>query len=690
MQQLKQGIVHQVLSGDTLVVAGPTIQPEDGVHGLRATKIIRLCGISAPESAQAFHHFFQSRKFLREKLLRKQISFIERSQDDKARHWCSVQFDGHDLALLIIQQGWAKATKEGTDSDHYSRLKSAMIIAQREKRGIFGLEGVSPPLVRQEHLNGKSGSRQGGDGKKKMVRGVIDDLVQDGTLKVIVPPTEHDARYLGISPVRLMGLEFPLSNRAVRFLLAEQLLSREVQLVGDSKTPPTIVPQLELMKNLVRKGLLRLTKAIDANLRTQLAPLEREAKNANLGIWPYWIRECQKMFQVTIEVTTKPLELPACLDEYLESKFGPVGYVERLSMARALVFFLSETDAENCARCKTLDHRLEAQRESIRRSGADEDSRNVTAWQSQKGPADPRVKQLISMGFSEQVSRNALVECKWDVNLALDKLISQSPESTEPTGPGPEVPVVIDPEPEAIDRDAAAIDYDVGESYVPSGVEPYVVNSSLDTHNYDAAHLNSSVDSQPNTADESVPNAKADTSTVETEVADDDDTASSPEGSVTKNGDTAHRPPDIDMTYINAQSAMHERGGPPVVEKGVRVKIHSGFDPEGNDPRYLRLRQGDEVTLLVADHSESGWAYGRIGDIDGWFPRNCMGELDLVTAKYEFIDPPEDSRPYLKLYLNTICIVEHRFDCGWWLGSTLSKPDGHVGVKGYFPANFVQ
>jgi hypothetical protein len=129
-------------------------------------------------------------------------------------------------------------------------------------------------------------------------------------------------------------------------------------------------------------------------------------------------------------------------------------------------------------------------------------------------------------------------------------------------------------------------------------------------------------------------------------------------------------------------------------ERGVRTKVIRSFNPESEisspGPQYLRLESNSFVNLLIHNHTNSGWAYGRVNDKDGWFPSACLGNLDIVTAKYEFTDPPEDSRPYLKLHIDDLCIVEHRFECGWWLGSTISKPEGVIGVKGYFPANFVQ
>lgn len=665
MVQPKQGMVHQVLSGDTFVVSGPPIQSEDGIQGARATKIIRLCGISAPESSSAFHNFFLSRKFLRAKLRHKQIFFSENSQEG-SRHWCTVKIEGQDLALLIVQNGWAVATKEGTDNDHYSRLKQAMYVAQREKVGLHGLDRNSPPLVWRDVLARADANDD--LTSKKMVCGVIDDIVQDGSLKVIVPPTEREMRYLGISSVRLLGLEVqsPLS-RAAQFLLTEQLVSREVQLVGSAKTPPTIVPQLELMKTLVRKGLIRLSGAIDANLRSQLVPLENESKQGNLGLWPVWRQ--QQGFQVTLEVTAPPLELPpiAFLEKYLESKFGPVDSVEKLTPARALVRFFAESDAENCIQSR-LDYRLEAYRG--RRAPSERGTMDFCASTRGQNLArtrdkicattlDPRVKQLCSMGFPEQVARAALVEYKWDVNLALDKLFSQ-PEAT-PAQPG----------------------NCRNDTTIPSRDYRLYSDARCGMMEYNSR-------AEKLVLDELSPHGKTDTATVETEVADDDDTVSSPEGSVTKNGDSSHRPPDLDMDTLDSRSetTWHE----PKLERGVRVKVNTRFIPDSDDPqdRYLTLNEGDEVDLLVEDHSDSGWSYGRIGDTDGWFPRNCLGELDLVTAKYEFTEIPEDSRPYLKLHVNTLCIVEHRFDCGWWFGSTLSKPDGQVGVKGYFPANFVQ
>lgn len=791
MQKLetKPGIVHQVVSGDTIVVAGPTIQSDDGIQGLRATKILRLTGIVAPDYSTHFHHAFLSREFLRKWLFglptspshanRKgqdtmingkknttspgaigndpiSITFRERLVDDKMRHICECTVNGVDLSLLMIQNGWAKTLQDDStprkkeDAEYYSRLRKAQQVATREKKGLWGLDGTNPPMVRinllstqrcmKEFLTGGRGLKE----QKRLAWGVIDELLQDGTLKVIVPPTESDMRYLTVSPVRVSGLETPLS-RTARFLLSELLLNRDVQLAGDVKTLPHLIQQPELMKNLVKRGLLRLSDELDPNSRTTLAPLEKEAQQRKVGLWPVW--EGRNIKPITVQIRSgqkKVLELPACLVEYLESKFGPIDHVDRPTISRALVYFICDSDAESCLKLsKTkngLDHQLEAFRETrntntataaatipstnattapynVRAHGASVESlgaRESTGQGRQnredvvggtgggwarpapRGPSDPRVKQLCNMGFSEQVARNALAECKWDVNLALDTLLSGDGVQEEATT-------------------------SAQETETPDETQPHIPEVP-DVQDDGSQKEEEAIDNSPSV------NVEKDAATVETEVNDDDTTVSSPEGSVTKNGEVAHRPAEIKMEFLatgdrsplvptqdNVERVVEDIGsierrqdtGVLVEgdnrresqetqrqeishEKGVRVKISRDFFPETDDQNYLRISEGDEVDLLIENHSETGWAYGRIGDTDGWFPTTCLGQLDLVTAKYEFTDAPEDSRPYLKLHLDTLCIVEHRFDCGWWLGSTLSKPDGQVGVKGYFPANFVQ
>lgn len=767
--ETKPGTVHQVVSGDTIVVAGPIIQSDDDIQGLRAVKTIRLIGIAAPDPSQ-FHSFFLSREFLRKWLISVingqkngprdgplilqagaldssvSITFRERFVDEQKRHHCDCYVKGVDLSLLMIQNGWAKILQESADSkrtkednEYYSRLRKAQQIATREKKGIWGLQGAVPPMVRVNCLPSlRSGavSNQRGTTKdqKRLVWGVIEELLQDGTLKITVPPTDSDFRYLSVSSVRsAAGLDIP-SNRTVRFLLSELLLNRDVQVAGDNKTAPQIIiqSQPELAKILIQRGLLRLKPII-----------------------------------VQVRAGTKKPELPARLDEYLESKFGPVGHVDRSSTSRAMVFFLSESDADNCLKvlnpkAKPLEYPLEAlpfivtspaqagaikgqpaqqqsqsklsPRQQISSQQKQQVAREAAPVQAQRGPSDPRVKQLCTMGFSEQIARKALIQSKWDVNLALDALLSGECQES------------------SIQDNTTEPSLMEGQSHISGNADDATVRESS-SHQQ---HVRSEVPTESikeqghlvrrgNEEDEVIdqPPKVHDAATVETEANDDDTTVSSPEGSVSKNGEVTHRPPpdiemeteylqpmkenvermqesaernskSMEMTAVRTsilhndnvnntvqqqgtdeefrtQGSVHNIAGEEFGrERGVRVKISTDFFPEADDPRYLRISEGDEVDLLIANQSESGWAYGRIGDTAGWFPHICLGDLDLVVAKYEFIEQPEDSRPYLKLHLDTVCIVEHRYECGWWLGSTLSKPDGRVGVKGYFPANFVQ
>jgi len=797
MQKLetKPGVVHQVVSGDTIVVAGPTIQSDDYIQGLRATKTLRLTGIVAPDYSTHFHHAFLSREFLRKWLYaistpptagknRKaivdgdipkdkingknsntsspapggaigndpiSITFRERFVDEKMQHICDCTVNGIDLSLLMIQNGWAKTLQNDStprkkeDAEYYSRLRKAQQVATREKKGLWGLDGTNPPMVRinlstqrctNEFLTGARSLKE----QKRLAWGVVDELLQDGTLKVIVPPTESDMRYLTVSPVRVLGLELP-SSRTARFLLSEVLLNRDVQLAGDVKTPPHLVQHAELMKNLVKRGLLRLSDELDPNSRTTLAPLEKEAQVMKVGLWPVW--EGRTILKpITVELRTgqkKVVDLPLSLIEHLESKLGPIGQdtclnlsqmngLDKQSIALIERTINSGGSAANIPNSNAAANPAAAK--NVRAHGAanvvgareptggrgnqraDDPVGTQGGWgrpaQSQRGPSDPRVKQLCNMGFSEQVARNALAECKWDVNLALDTLLSGD-------GAQEETPQAPQGAQETPNNEAS------GGIHIPEVVptEVQVVQCKEEEE---------VIDNSP-----SVNNVKNDAATVETEVNDDDTTVSSPEGSVTENGEAPPRPNDLKMEYIQADRSplapadrskggaaaaphksdmmnvpidstrhdertqkQHETTSTPHSNKtrehegGVRLKIRTGFFPEPTDKKYLQISEGDEVDVHIENHSGSGWAYGRIGDTDGWFPTSCLGEIDLVTAKYEFTDAPEDSRPYLKLHLNTLCIVETRFDCGWWLGATLSKPDGHVGVKGYFPANFVQ
>jgi micrococcal nuclease len=143
------GIVTHVTDGDTLWVR------VDGASARSKPKKLRLQGIDAPESCQAWGP--QAAEALGHRVLHRRVQFETVAQDGYHRSIARVSVDGDDVAAWMVAHGHAWG-------DHYKRRdggRYAVLEAQAKaaRRGLFAQPGaIEPRVFRRMHGSCKVGA----------------------------------------------------------------------------------------------------------------------------------------------------------------------------------------------------------------------------------------------------------------------------------------------------------------------------------------------------------------------------------------------------------------------------------------------------------------------------------------------------------------------------------------------------
>ena len=218
----KQGfaLVKAVTSGDTMVVAGNTTQAGQQLP----EKTIIVSGITAPKFAKGKNQTdepfaWESREYLRKKVIGQQIKFdIGYTHEDSGREYAVVFFNGENLAIDLLQHGWAKVktstSKDGKERTGPEDLVAAQSEAQQAGRGVW-LKGVAPERNIRS-INFAPDPRALFDAAKGSPIPAVVDQVRDGsTLRVELlngtEPLQHTSIFLHLAGVQCPRTPLPLS-----------------------------------------------------------------------------------------------------------------------------------------------------------------------------------------------------------------------------------------------------------------------------------------------------------------------------------------------------------------------------------------------------------------------------------------------------------------------------------------------
>lgn len=132
------GTVTHVTDGDTV-----RVRPSGG----GATVSIRLLGIDAPETCQAFGP--QARDALRSRVLGEPVRVRGRGEDDYGRQLARVEHRHEDVGRWLVRNGYAWSMRFHGRSGPYAVLEAQ---AREGRRGLWAQPGaLDPRRFRQQH-----------------------------------------------------------------------------------------------------------------------------------------------------------------------------------------------------------------------------------------------------------------------------------------------------------------------------------------------------------------------------------------------------------------------------------------------------------------------------------------------------------------------------------------------------------
>ncbi|KAJ7703098.1 hypothetical protein B0H17DRAFT_1157205 [Mycena rosella] len=207
---MSKAIVKSVISGDSLILrsragAGPQGQPPK-------ERILHLADIVAPRLGTSTREdepwAYESREFLRAFAVGKEITFVSThslplSNDEVPRDFGTAEIAGHDLALELLKNGWAKLKdikREHTDEDLRKReLESE---AKSAGKGLWNPHG---PQARAVHHTMPADSQAFVSEWKGKSLDAIVEQVRDGTtlrVRLLMPDGEHQVVNIALAGVR--------------------------------------------------------------------------------------------------------------------------------------------------------------------------------------------------------------------------------------------------------------------------------------------------------------------------------------------------------------------------------------------------------------------------------------------------------------------------------------------------------
>jgi endonuclease YncB( thermonuclease family) len=159
-----EGVVLEVISGDTLIVLEDSSSDPDGIERRITLSSIRVPRLgnqranadgSAPTGAEPWAA--EGRDLLKARLIGRRVTVsveYERGNggksegDDATRTFATVKYQGRNAAILMVSEGLATATKHRADeerSDEYDQLLLAEAEAISKKKGQHGT--AAPPAA---------------------------------------------------------------------------------------------------------------------------------------------------------------------------------------------------------------------------------------------------------------------------------------------------------------------------------------------------------------------------------------------------------------------------------------------------------------------------------------------------------------------------------------------------------------
>eukprot|EP01117_Protostelium_nocturnum_P000963 TRINITY_DN11291_c0_g1_i1.p1 TRINITY_DN11291_c0_g1~~TRINITY_DN11291_c0_g1_i1.p1 ORF type:complete len:937 (+),score=382.46 TRINITY_DN11291_c0_g1_i1:147-2957(+) len=313
-----RGVVKAVTSGDTVLVIhieknqqGPPLERELTLTNISAPKLGRrkttrnqdgTTSVSVQEDAP---YAWQSREFLRKKLVGNQVSYTVETKDPKSGREYAVVYltqgnETHNVARLILQEGWAKLRGNvNKDRSELEDLVRAEEEAEKANRGVWNEDAKAVVASKRQLEKEVNTTALYEQTKGKPQAAVVESVVTGSRLRLTLGQSLQSVELLlsGVDAPNLPqeGNPAPFAREA-KFFTEHWLLNRDVQVLLEGADKYILYGSIasgpfNIAEELLKGGLGKLVEwsAARTAFADKLRAAEKSAKEKRLRIWGNYV-----------------------------------------------------------------------------------------------------------------------------------------------------------------------------------------------------------------------------------------------------------------------------------------------------------------------------------------------------------------------------------------------------------------
>lgn len=324
-----EALVVRVASSDTI---GVIAESEPSVE-----KVYQLSSIRAPKKADDPELAAEARDFVRRMVIGRPVTISidgERPPQNgfSSRILITAMLEGQNLALKIVQSGYASAVHHRHDDQQRSPQYDDIVLAENEarasKRGIFSLGNKksksSHSLVDASESTVRARGYLGSLQRRRNVPGIIDHIINASRLRVIIPSENCviTVVHAGIHVPRLNEFENAeeVLKKANLYLLKffnQRDITLNVFSVDKTGAFACSIRSPEagdLARNLVERGFASVHEPSARNIGASdhLFAAETAARTEKMGIWEHYTEEKERNITISVDPTA---EVPSLTDQ---------------------------------------------------------------------------------------------------------------------------------------------------------------------------------------------------------------------------------------------------------------------------------------------------------------------------------------------------------------------------------------
>ncbi|CAK5030294.1 unnamed protein product [Meloidogyne enterolobii] len=345
-------------------------------EGTDGTLPVQTAVRTQPRPLYDIPFMFEAREYLRKRLIDKRVTvmidYVQPKQNQfPEKTCCTILFNGQNVAIMMIERGYAKVIRHRSDDDNrsqqYDQLIAAETKAEGEKKGLWADKTDQANTLRVQELQGDAQrSKQFLPylQRSQRIDGLVEFVASASRLRVYVPKESCLITFLlsGINAPRTarigpngqqIGSDEPFALQAMNFT-RYKCLQHDVQIEVETMDKAGgfigyLFVQVErgvwknLSELLVENGLATVHFTAErSSYYTLLTNAERIAKAAKLGIWKHHVEEEQQLIDDNQkqgnDTTERKLELKKILltEVYTGFRFAAQTFDDGLSIEKLM------------------------------------------------------------------------------------------------------------------------------------------------------------------------------------------------------------------------------------------------------------------------------------------------------------------------------------------------------------------